>query len=127
MISKKIIQTFKAPEAIGPYSQAIVYGDTLFCSGQIGLDPTTGKMVVGGLEAQVNQVMQNLEAILQEAGIGFDHVLKCSLFLDDMAHFQKVNEIYSTFFVTNKPARETMAVKSLPKGAMIEISCIAHM
>lgn len=127
MESKNIIRTSNAPEAIGPYSQAVVYANMVYCSGQIGIDPATGEMVDESIEAQTIQVMNNLEAVLLEAGTGFDKVLKCSIFLNDMVHFKKVNEVYGKYFVVNRPSRETMAVKALPKNAMVEISCIAYL
>ncbi|MEX0929900.1 MAG: RidA family protein [Balneolales bacterium] len=127
MNSKNIIQTSGAPEAIGPYSQAVVHASTVYCSGQIGLDPVTGALVPGGVEAQAVRVMDNLEAVLAEAGSGFDRVLKCSIFLGDMDDFATVNEIYGRYFVSNPPAREAVAVKTLPKNALVEISCIASL
>ncbi|MEX0778368.1 MAG: RidA family protein [Balneolales bacterium] len=127
MKSKKIIHTANAPEAIGPYNQAIVYNDTVYCSGQIAMDPQNGELINGGIQEQVQQVMLNLEAILLAAGTGFEKVIKCSIFLSDLENFKVVNEVYGKYFVQNQPARETMAVKSLPKNAMVEISCIAHL
>lgn len=127
MKSKNIIQTLNAPEAIGPYSQATIYNDLVYCSGQIALDSNSGKLVSGGIEAQTKQVMNNLEAILTEGGSGFAKVIKCSIFLDDMNQFTIVNEIYGKYFMANPPARETIAVKTLPKNALVEISCIAHL
>ena len=123
---KKIVSTSKAPEAIGPYSQAVIHNNTLYCSGQIALIPETMKIVDGGIEEQTKQVMKNLEAILTEAGSSMDKVLKCSIFLDDMADFATVNDIYGSYFKKNPPARETVAVKTLPKNVLVEISCIAE-
>ena len=123
---KKIVSTSKAPEAIGPYSQAVIHNNTLYCSGQIALIPETMKIVDGGIEEQTKQVMKNLEAILNEAGSSMDKVLKCSIFLDDMADFATVNDIYGSYFKKNPPARETVAVKTLPKNVLVEISCIAE-
>ncbi|MEX0772179.1 MAG: RidA family protein [Balneolales bacterium] len=127
MKSKNIVQTSNAPEAIGPYSQAVINDNIVYCSGQIAMDPKNGKLIEGGIEDQIKQVMNNLEAILLEAGAGFDKVIKCSIFLDDMDHFDTVNEVYANYFIVNPPARETMAVKSLPRNAMVEISCIAYL
>lgn len=123
---KKIVSTSKAPEAIGPYSQAVIHNNILYCSGQIALIPETMKIVDGGIEEQTKQVMKNLEAILNEAGSSMDKVLKCSIFLDDMADFATVNDIYGSYFKKNPPARETVAVKTLPKNVLVEISCIAE-
>jgi len=123
---KKIVSTSKAPEAIGPYSQAVIHNNILYCSGQIALIPETMKIVDGGIEEQTKQVMKNLEAILTEAGSSMDKVLKCSIFLDDMADFATVNDIYGSYFKKNPPARETVAVKTLPKNVLVEISCIAE-
>lgn len=125
-MNHKIISTNKAPEAIGPYSQAVVHNNILYCSGQIGLDPESMKIVKGGVEAETHRVMKNLEQLLLEAGTSFSKVLKCSIFLDDMNNFAAVNEIYGSYFADNPPARETVAVKTLPKNVKVEISCIAY-
>lgn len=122
---KKVIRTNKAPQAIGPYSQAVAYNDVMYCSGQIGIDPETGDMAGDDVETQARQVMKNLQCVLEEAGSGFDSVLKCSIFMADMDDFSVVNEIYGAFFPENPPARETVAVKTLPKNCKVEISCIA--
>ncbi len=122
---RKIISTPDAPAAIGPYSQAVVYGGLLYCSGQIPLDPKTGEFVGTTVDVQAEQVMKNLEAILKAAGSDFSKVIKCSIFLADMADFATVNAIYAKYFVSEPPARETVAVKTLPKNALVEISCIA--
>lgn len=120
------IQTDKAPEAIGPYSQAVIYNGLVYCSGQIAFHPETMEIVKGGVKKQTEQVMENLGAVLREAGSGFDKVLKCSIFLDDMNDFPAVNEVYGSYFEDNPPARETVAVQTLPKQVLVEISCIAH-
>lgn len=123
---KRIIHTPDAPEAIGPYSQATVHDGVIYCSGQIGLVPGTGEFVGDRVEKQAEQVMKNLKAVLEEAGSGFDKVLKCSIFLADMSDFATVNEIYGRRFPDNPPARETVAVKTLPKNCKVEVSCIAY-
>jgi 2-iminobutanoate/2-iminopropanoate deaminase len=123
---KEIIHTNNAPKAIGPYSQAVTHNGIIYCSGQIGLVPETMEFVGDDVESQTMQVMKNLEAVLKEAGSGFDKVMKCSIFLADMSDFNKVNEIYGISFSDDPPARETVAVKTLPKNCKVEISCIAH-
>lgn len=122
---KKVILSSKAPAPIGPYSQAIEANGSLYVSGQIPIDPATGEVVAGGIEPQAKQVMQSLQAILQEAGYSFDQVVKTTILLDDLANFAKVNEIYGSYFGEEAPARETYQVAKLPKGVAVEISCIA--
>lgn len=122
---KQIIQTDAAPEAIGPYSQAVTYNGVIYCSGQIALDAETMKIVGDDIESQTRQVMTNIKAVLEAAGSDFSRVLKCSIYLADMNDFGKVNELYGNYFTSKPPARETVAVKSLPKNALVEISCIA--
>lgn len=122
---KKIVKTDKAPAAIGPYSQAIIYENIVYCSGQIALDPQSMELVGDNIEEQTKQVMKNIEQILSEAGSNFSKVLKCSIFLDNMNDFKTVNEIYGSYFNENPPARETVEVSTLPKHVKIEISCIA--
>ena len=124
---KNIIYTSDAPEAIGPYSQAVVYDGIVYCSGQIGLDPENMEFVGDDVDSQAKQVMKNLKAVLEEAGSGFDKVIKCSIYLDDMDNFETVNEIYGDYFDSNPPARETVAVKTLPKNCKVEIGCTAHL
>ena len=123
---KKIIYTSDAPEAIGPYSQAVIHNDVLYCSGQIGLDPESMEFVGDDVASQAKQVMKNLKAVLEEAGSGFDKVIKCSIYLDDMDNFATVNEIYGSYFGSEPPARETVAVKTLPKNCKVEIGCTAY-
>lgn len=125
-MNHKIIETSKAPEAIGPYSQAVVHNGLVYCSGQIALDPETMTIVDGGIEAQSKQVMNNMKEVLLEAGTSFSKIIKCSIFLDDMNDFTTVNEIYGSYFGENPPARETVAVQTLPKNVLVEISCIAY-
>ena len=123
---KKIISTTNAPAPIGPYNQAVFAGDTLFVSGQIPLDPKTGELVSGDIAAETKMVMQNLEAILTEAGLTFENVVKSSIFLSDMNSFTQVHEVYGTFFnEETAPARETVEVANLPKFVNVEISVIA--
>ncbi|HLR30967.1 MAG TPA: RidA family protein [Fodinibius sp.] len=123
---KTIIHTSAAPEAIGPYSQAVVHNDVLYCSGQIGLDPETMEFAGDDVETQAKQVMENLKAVLEEAGSGFDKVIKCGIYLDDMDNFAAVNEIYGSYFDSKPPARETVAVKTLPKNCKVEVGCTAY-
>jgi len=121
----EIIQTPNAPAAIGPYSQAVVVAGTIYCSGQIPLDPKTMQLVGADAAAQTEQVMKNLGAVLQAAGGSFETVVRTSIFLASMSDFAAVNEVYGVRFPGHKPARATVAVKELPKGALVEIDCIA--
>lgn len=123
----EILHSDSAPAAIGPYSQAVKCGGMLFCSGQIPLDPATGEMVPGDVTVQAERVMNNIAAVLTAAGIGFDDVVKTTIFLVDMADFAAVNAVYGNRFPTHKPARSTVAVKSLPRGALLEIEVIASL
>ena len=123
---KSVISTDKAPKAIGPYSQAIAAGDLVFTSGQIPLDPATQQMVAGDIKAQTERVMENLAAVLQAAGVSFDHVVKTTIFLADLNDFAVVNEIYGKRFTKTPPARSTVQVAALPKGARVEIDLIAR-
>ena len=123
---KKIIKTNNAPAPIGPYNQAIFAGDTLYISGQIAIDPTTGDLKTEDLEAETTLVLENLKAILTEAGLTLDHVVKTSIFISDMNNFGKINEVYAKYFASeNAPARETVEVANLPKFVNVEISAIA--
>jgi 2-iminobutanoate/2-iminopropanoate deaminase len=122
---KKIVSTSHAPAAIGPYSQAVRSGSLLFCAGQIPLDPMTGQIVTGDITEQSRRVLENIGAILKAAQLGFQHVVKTTIFLVRMDDFQSVNEVYATYFRENPPARSTVAVAALPKGAKIEIEVIA--
>lgn len=121
----KVISSETAPAAIGPYSQAVQVGGLLFCSGQIPLDPVIGEIVGGDVTAQTNQVMKNLAAVLAAAGAGFDDVVKTTIFLVDMQDFAAVNQVYGDCFAGHKPARSTVAVKALPRGARVEIEVVA--
>lgn len=123
---KQIIHTDNAPQAIGPYSQAVLHNGILYCSGQISLHPQKMELVGETAAEQAKQVMENLKAVLLEAGSGFNRVVKCSIFLEDMNDFGDVNEVYGSYFPEEPPARETVAVKTLPKNVKVEISCIAY-
>lgn len=120
-----IINTNNAPAPIGPYSQATIAGNFVFVSGQIPLNPVTGELVTTGITDEAVMVMENLKAILTEAGIGFENIVKTSIFLTDMGNFSQVNEVYGKYFTANFPARETVQVSGLPKGVNVEISVIA--
>ena len=121
---KKIISTDHAPAAIGPYSQAIRFGNLLFVSGQIALDPKTGEIVEGDIEVQTKQVLENVKAIIEEAGMTLQDVLKCSCFLKDMEDFVKFNAVYNSYLAESLPARETVEVARLPKDVRVEVSAI---
>ena len=123
-MSKKIIHTTDAPAAIGPYSQAVKFGKYMFSSGQIGLIPATGELAEG-VEAQTEQAMRNLGAVLKENDMGYEDVLKTTVFVADLGDFAKVNAIYEGFFQDDYPARSCVQVAALPKGALVEIECIA--
>lgn len=123
---KKIISTDSAPAAIGPYSQAVLHNGLLYCSGQIPLNPETMEIVGDNAADQAKQVMKNLKEVLTAAGTDFSKVIKCSIFLDDMNDFAAVNEVYGGYFESEPPARETVAVQTLPKSVLVEISCIAY-
>lgn len=124
-MERKIVNTNNAPAPIGPYNQAVQFGNMLFISGQVAIDPATGEVVQGDVQAETTQVMKNLQAILTEAGMDFSNVLKTSIFLMDMGQFALVNEIYGSYFKADPPARETVQVAGLPKGVKVEISMIA--
>ncbi len=122
----KLVITDKAPAPVGPYSQAILAGNTLYASGQIALDPLTGNLVLGSLEEETKQVMENLKEVLIAAGFSFADVVKCTIFLSDMEMFGRVNAVYGSYFEgLTPPARETVQVANLPKYVNVEISCIA--
>jgi len=125
-VSKTIISTDQAPAAIGPYSQAVKVESLVFCSGQVGLDPKTGELVSGGTEAQTRQALANLAAVLKEAGASIDNVVKTTIYLTDLGEFGMVNGIYGEFMGKGLPARATVQVSALPKGATVEIEAIAH-
>ena len=121
----KAISTKKAPAAIGPYSQAIQVGNLVYTSGQIPIDPATGTFVEGGIKEQTRQSLSNVRAILEEAGLSMANVVKTTVFLADMADFADMNAVYAEFFAESYPARSAVAVKSLPKGALVEIEVVA--
>lgn len=122
---KKIIHTDKAPDAVGPYSQAVEINDTLYVSGQIPIDPATGKIVPGGIAEQTQQVMKNIGAILEEADYRYKDVVKSTCLLSDMGNFSKMNEVYAFYYPDDQPARAAFAVKELPLGVLVEIETIA--
>ena len=124
---KEEIKTEKAPLVVGPYSQAVKVGNLIFCSGQIGIDPSTGNLVEGGIEAQTEQILKNLSAVLEAAGLTLETAVRTDIFITSMNDYSKVNEIYGRYFEKGiRPARVTVEVSKLPKNALIEISCIAH-
>ncbi|MEM9919983.1 MAG: Rid family detoxifying hydrolase, partial [Bacteroidota bacterium] len=123
---KKIVKTDHAPAPVGPYNQAVFYGDLLFASGQIALDPASGQLVTDSIEAETHQVMKNIRAVLTEAGMTFENILKCSVFVADMNQYSRINTVYSEYFNDDTaPARELVEVANLPKFVNIEISVIA--
>lgn len=122
---KKIISTKQAPAAIGPYSQAVEVNGTLYISGQIPIDPATGKIVEGGIEEQTTQVMKNIGAVLSEADYKFSDVVKSTCLLSDMSHFAEMNAVYGSYYAQNPPARAAFAVKTLPLNVLIEIETVA--
>lgn len=124
---RKIVATDKAPAAIGPYAQANIIGDLVITSGQIPIDPATGNLVEGDIEAQTKQVFENLKAVLEAAGSGLDKIVKTTCFMDNMNDFAKMNEVYASFFSGDYPSRSAVEVAKLPKCALIEIEAIAYL
>ena len=124
-MSKQIIKTEKAPAPIGPYNQAVKANGMVFISGQVAFIPATGELEQSSIQTETHQVMKNLQAVLDEAKLSFAHIVKTTIFLSDMALFAQVNEVYGTYFTGDYPARETVAVKGLPRGVNVEISMIA--
>jgi len=122
---KKVVTTPNAPQAIGPYSQAVIAGNMLFIAGQVPINPETGKLIEGDIKSQTEQVMKNLDAILSEAGCTFKNVVKTTCLLSDIANFKAMNEVYGQYFPKNPPARAAFAVKDLPLGALVEIEAVA--
>lgn len=125
-MTRQAVSTTTAPAAVGPYSQAIVSGEFVFCSGQLGLDPATGALVEGGVEAQAERALRNLGAVLDAAGLSINDVVKTTVFLADIDDFAAVNTVYGPFMPDPPPARSTFAVGALPKGGLVEIDAIAH-
>ena len=126
MATKDVINSAAAPEPIGPYSQAIRSNGTLYISGQIAIDQSTGTLITDNIEEETHQVMHNLQAILEEAGLTFNNIVKCSIFIKDMDQFAAINSVYATYFSDAPPARETVEVVRLPKDVNVEISAIAE-
>jgi 2-iminobutanoate/2-iminopropanoate deaminase len=124
-MDKTVINTPDAPAPIGPYNQAILSGNTLYVSGQIAIEPSSGNMITDNIDEETHQVMKNLGNILKAAGLDYGHVVKCTIFVNDMNNFARVNEAYGSYFNEDSPARETVEVSGLPKGVNVEISCIA--
>ena len=122
---KKIIYTNNAPEAVGPYSQAILSGNILYCSGQIAINPKSGNLEIDNIKDETNRIMKNISAILKSADMNFSNVVKCSIFMKNMQDYSKINEVYSKYFKKDPPAREAIEVSNLPKSVNIEISVIA--
>ena len=122
---KTVISTTEAPSAVGPYSQGIAAGPFVFCSGQIPLEPETGALVQGDISTQVKRVLQNIAAVLHAHGLGMEHVVKTTVFLTNLADFAEMNTVYAEYFLSNPPARSTIQVAALPKGANVEIEAIA--
>lgn len=126
-MDKEVIFTQRAPEAVGPYSQAIRSGDLLFCSGQVALDAGSGELVGGSVADQTRRAMENLKGVLEEAGATFDDVVKVTAYLTDINDFSEFNVVYAQYFTDQPPARATVGVESLPKGAQVEVECIARL
>src|SRR5262249_41119443 len=126
MATKQIIKPAKSPAAVGPYNHAVRVGDLLFCAGQIPIDPKDGNLVAGHVKRQNEQVLQNVKAILDDQGLTFANVIKSTVFLTDLANFDAMNEVYAKYFTDNFPARSTVQVAGLPKGAGVEIEVVAH-
>lgn len=122
---KKSISSNNAPQPIGPYSQAVLVGNTLYTSGQIAINPKTNELVLDSIESETELVMQNIKGLLNEVGMDFTNVVKCSIFISDMNNFAKINAVYGKYFTSNFPARETVEVACLPKNVNVEISAIA--
>jgi 2-iminobutanoate/2-iminopropanoate deaminase len=126
MATKTIIKPAKSPAAVGPYNHAVRVGDLLFCAGQIPIDPATGNVIIGDIKAQTERVLQNVKAILDDQKLTFANVVKCTVFMTNLGDFAAMNEIYAKHFTENFPARSTVQVAALPKGAAVEIEVVAH-
>lgn len=122
---RESVRTPHAPAAIGPYSQAVLVGDVLYCSGQIPLDPATGQLVEGEIEEEAARALENLGAVLRAAGMDYRHVVRCTVYLTSLGDYAPVNEVYARYFSETPPAREALQVAALPRGARVEISCVA--
>lgn len=125
-MSRQAVHADAAPKAVGPYSQAVIAGDLVFCSGQLPIDPATGEFCPGGVEAQTHQVLKNLRAVLEQAGSGLDHVVKATVFMKDLEQFVAMNGVYTEYFAEPAPARSTFQIARLPRDAMVEIEVIAR-
>lgn len=123
---KKVIMTPNAPKPVGPYSQAVFAGQTLYCSGQIAIDPKTNEVIKGSVQEEAELVMKNIGAVLKESGLNYEHIIKTTIFLIQMSDFAAVNEVYGKYFKSDPPARSTIAVKELPKGVQVEIEVVAY-
>ena len=126
MATKQIIKPAKSPTAVGPYNHAVRIGDLLFCAGQIPISPADGNLVAGDIKAQTERVLENVKAILEDQGLGFKNVVKSTVFMVNLADFAAMNEVYAKYFTSDFPARSTIQVAALPKGASVEIEVIAH-
>jgi 2-iminobutanoate/2-iminopropanoate deaminase len=126
MASKQIIKPAKSPAAVGPYNHAVRIGDLLFCAGQIPIDPKDGNLIIGDIKAQAERVLENIKAILEDQKLSFVNVVKSTVFMTNLADFAGMNEVYAKYFTENFPARSTIQVAALPKGASVEIEVIAH-
>lgn len=126
-MERQVVTTEKAPKAVGPYVQGVKGYGFLFTAGQVGLDPATGKLVEGGIEAQTRRVLENLKAVVEAAGSSFAQVVKTTVYLTDLGHFQAMNQVYATYFEETRPARSTVGVAQLPLGALVEIDLVALM
>lgn len=124
-VQKNIISTENAPAAIGPYSQAVLVGNTLYCSGQIAIDPKTGELVVGNIQVETEQVLKNIRAVLEAAGMGFGNVVKATVYMKDISNYKAINQVYAKYFTKKPPARAAVQVANLPKNVNLEISVIA--
>lgn len=124
---KELVHTFRAPEPVGSYSQGVVAGGMLFCSGQIGLDPQTGELVPGGMRGEADQALRNLRAVLEQVGASLDGVVQTTCYVTDLQEYRDFDEMYAGFFLREPPARAVVEVKGLPKGALVEISCLAQL
>ncbi len=123
--TRSVVTTPLAPAAIGPYNQGILVGDTLYCSGQIAIDPETGSMITGSVEEETRRVLDNVGAVLRAASMDFENVVRCTVYLTDVNDYAQVNEVYSRYFNETPPAREAVQVAALPRNARVEVSCVA--